>query len=198
MINPGHNLQWGHRFSSVERRSRGASSTFGLYLQWGHRFSSVERRHPNAWRHDVNLSSMGPPIFIGGKDALRTQRRGRQTLFNGATDFHRWKGGVAYTITPQPRLFNGATDFHRWKGSTAAFAASNSRFFNGATDFHRWKEESDTLTSKIAKLLQWGHRFSSVESGDVPAISGPCAEFFNGATDFHRWKDGVYKWCRSA
>jgi len=36
--------------------------------------------------------------------------------------------------------------------------------------------------------LQWGHRFTSVETRVLPDGRGVTARRFNGATDLHRWK----------
>jgi len=48
---------------------------------------------------------MGPPIFIGGK----LQRHGCYVcieLFNGATDFHRWKGRALHVLIWQRVLMS--------------------------------------------------------------------------------------------
>jgi len=45
-----------------------------LALQWGHRFSSVERTKAPTEDRDSTLASMGPPIFIGGKWENRNGR----------------------------------------------------------------------------------------------------------------------------
>jgi len=37
-------------------------------------------------------------------------------------------------------------------------------------------------------LLQWGHRFSSVEMATASVEIHASYDGFNGATDFHRWK----------
>jgi len=83
-------LQWGHRFSSVERRATRAPSSVARSLQWGHRFSSVESLVVFAVDAQERRASMGPPIFIGGKHQHR-MRSNAGKGFNGATDFHRWK-----------------------------------------------------------------------------------------------------------
>jgi len=45
-------LQWGHAFSSVERRVVALSLAPKARLQWGHAFSSVESTKANA-RHEM-------------------------------------------------------------------------------------------------------------------------------------------------
>ena len=63
--------------------------------------------------------------------------------------------------------------------------------FNGATDFHRWKFKNALAFERHAHLLQWGHRFSSVEMRAQRYMCWCARGGFNGATDFHRWKCGV-------
>ena len=82
---------------------------------------------------------MGPPIFIGGNGCRGVARPGLSSSFNGATDFHRWKCG-------------------RFDHIGAAHGG-----FNGATDFHRWKFRVIMPDGCVSGVLQWGHRFSSVE-----------------------------------
>ena len=110
-------LQWGHRFSSVEicltmcrirRRSHGFNGATDF-----HRWKSLRvlarcqasagaSMGPpifiggNLLAHVVvaveQAASMGPPIFIGGNYfPTATAYATRDTRFNGATDFHRWK-----------------------------------------------------------------------------------------------------------
>ena len=70
---------------------RCGEAVFGV-LQWGHRFSSVERPNIPKTNTARTCASMGPPIFIGGKRPAASCARATSSLFNGATDFHRWKG----------------------------------------------------------------------------------------------------------
>ena len=59
--------------------------------------------------------------------------------------------------------------------------------FNGATDLHRWKHRVIGFLQGLAMLLQWGHRFTSVETSRIPRTVQENRSF-NGATDLHRWK----------
>jgi len=83
---------------------------------------------------------MGPPIYIGGNSNGRPPSNGFPRRFNGATDLHRWKLDSHFGKDTLPKGFNGATDLHRWK---QAFFVSS---FTGEN------------------RLQWGHRFTSVET----------------------------------
>ncbi len=233
----GCKLQWGHRFSSVERpRSRppntpsvrcfnGATDfhrwkylqrgvgppILEVELQWGHRFSSVEiirammkvaresaasmgppifiggnnRRVPVGVHQNLAsmgppifiggnivcvlrhahcpLASMGPPIFIGGNNGRISDSWNAAYCFNGATDFHRWKSPGPRGSSSRFPCFNGATDFHRWKWGLRGTGRVSSASFNGATDFHRWKLLVLRVLLDNLPVLQWGHRFSSVE-----------------------------------
>jgi len=155
---------------------------------------------------------MGPPIFIGGNtdtdvDALRKQVLQWGHRFS-SVEIRVGEAGVARTTAASmgpPIFIGGNATWHNAK-------LIASICFNGATDFHRWKSSSSSCAPITIAVLQWGHRFSSVEmhagggSGDVPtplqwghrfssveivhecnhANVGPLG--FNGATDFHRWK----------
>ena len=88
---------------------------------------------------------MGPPIYIGGNRKARASASTKPESFNGATDLHRWKLYCGKNSNPAWRSFNGATDLHRWKLCN----------LNASVCFLRW--------------LQWGHRFTSVETrGALP------------------------------
>jgi len=82
--------------------------------------------------------------------------------------------------------FNGATDFHRWKelfvaiGSECCAASMGPPIFIGGK-----MTMAQADTGRVS--LQWGHRFSSVESA-VCRTRTSSRKCFNGATDFHRWK----------
>jgi len=43
---------------------------------------------------------------------------------------------------------------------------STSKCFNGATDLHRWKPSQGWLCRNFTIPLQWGHRFTSVETSE--------------------------------
>ncbi len=141
-----------------------------------------------------DYASMGPPIYIGGNypgwyiwnapvhrfngatDLHRWKRRGMALQeaagksFNGATDLHRWKpAGNHSRIAIRRRGFNGATDLHRWKPSLSPGGIHRRYCFNGATDLHRWKPLENPHFAGVARL-QWGHRFTSVET---PPLARP-------------------------
>ncbi len=60
--------------------------------------------------------------------------------------------------------------------------------FNGATDLHRWKHAGALRDRRGNTGLQWGHRFTSVETEGGLVGSPRRGGCFNGATDLHRWK----------
>ncbi len=62
--------------------------------------------------------------------------------------------------------------------------------FNGATDLHRWKPFILNSYMESSSTLQWGHRFTSVETIWERADGASVRTGFNGATDLHRWKRG--------
>ncbi len=107
---------------------------------------------------------MGPPIYIGGNALRGCPRSAAVESFNGATDLHRWKRHTVARHQHRAPRFNGATDLHRWKHQSCRFG-----FFHGIG-------------------LQWGHRFTSVETKHGEVVFGETRAGFNGATDLHRWK----------
>ncbi len=108
---------------------------------------------------------MGPPIYIGGNEFDDPVHAACATGFNGATDLHRWKQEKNEPLRHFHDRFNGATDLHRWKRC--------------------WLKPS--VGWGIA-LLQWGHRFTSVETKHTYVVWDDDVKRFNGATDLHRWK----------
>ncbi len=161
---------------------------------------------------------MGPPIYIGGNNVAggAVSRRG-----GGLQWGHRF---TSVETNPsgregkmRRRSFNGATDLHRWKRSRSTaewvsnlLASMGPPIYIGGN--HCW------LTLKPAtSWLQWGHRFTSVETeskfcsfhvhryasmGPPIYIGGNRADEvekygrmdrFNGATDLHRWKQGYHR-----
>ncbi len=85
--------------------------------------------------------------------------------FNGATDLHRWKptiglcnGTVADTASMGPPIYIGGNN------SALVIYISQLQRFNGATDLHRWKRWELTFFHRNQNVLQWGHRFTSVET----------------------------------
>ncbi len=63
--------------------------------------------------------------------------------------------------------------------------------FNGATDLHRWKHAVNVQAVPAQRALQWGHRFTSVETKEKEKDHETSSGGFNGATDLHRWKQYV-------
>ena len=109
-------------------------------LQWGHRFTSVETSIDILAPEPECPASMGPPIYIGGNvEGLPSE----VILLEG---------------------FNGATDLHRWKPNRIHRESYKGKCFNGATDLHRWKQSRLLVLDVDEEGLQWGHRFTSVET----------------------------------
>ncbi len=117
-------------------------------LQWGHRFTSVETRRPLHLHRFPLRASMGPPIYIGGNSAISSR------------------------LQLPPSRFNGATDLHRWKPPRRDWPLRSCRRFNGATDLHRWKRKKTYDYCHTVFKLQWGHRFTSVETSRFSDESG--------------------------
>ncbi len=157
-------------------------------LQWGHRLSAMETRVLVPFNYRRDNASMGPPPFGDGNDTDQIDRSDHDYGFNGATAFRRWK-----------------------QASRVLAVGRNSRF-NGATAFRRWKPRPSVLSTLLFYSLQWGHRLSAMETGEVGflpvfltvASMGPPPfgdgnatsriqisfkpSSFNGATAFRRWK----------
>ncbi len=157
-------LQWGHRFSSVERPVPRNPSLWIVSFNGATDFHRWKEHQPTPRPSRRRAASMGPPIFIGGKRRFPPSRVVPIVCFNGATDFHRWKEGRREHGPGKETRFNGATDFHRWKDPMADGVRYERHRFNGATDFHRWKGRRHRQEMRRGFALQWGHRFSSVES----------------------------------
>ncbi len=132
--------------------------------------------------------------------------------FNGATDLHRWKLDIYETVVSQEEASMGPPIYIGGNAEWWHRHRSHSARFNGATDLHRWKHKWNPTSAGASTPLQWGHRFTSVET--IMTLSELIAEFkasmgppiyiggnpirihvphveivrFNGATDLHRWK----------
>jgi len=52
------------------------------------------------------------------------------------------------------------------------FRFFNQDGFNGATDLHRWKLLNMLFLKTSMRLLQWGHRFTSVETNQGRPVPG--------------------------
>jgi len=159
-------------------------------LQWGHRFISVETRTVEAAKPRTARASMGPPIYIGGNPGNPDPVGRRRDRFNGATDLYRWKRNASrpswmlLTASMGPPIYIGGNGYgspnYRFTPAGASMGPpiyiggnlypfqgiqATNRCFNGATDLYRWKL-SRTCSALGARysMLQWGHRFISVET----------------------------------
>ena len=115
-------------------------ATMSCWLQWGRRFSSAEicRYENGVYRN--RAASMGPPIFIGGNNAIGPA------------------GADVHAASMGPPIFIGGN------GLPAPAGAQYPRGFNGAADFHRRKSPYRARDNyALAARLQWGRRFSSAE-----------------------------------
>jgi len=109
-----------------------------LSLQWGHRFSSVERIEVGKTLLDDDPSSMGPPIFIGGKNTLTIRSLRAMTLQWG----HRFSSVERTRCLPDAPVPQYLQWGHR---------------------FSSVESPGEILPLCATISLQWGHRFSSVE-----------------------------------
>ncbi len=87
-------------------------------------------------------ASMGPPIYIGGNPLASQPARTARQRFNGATDLHRWK----HDLPDQ------------------AMVATNKASM-GPPIYIGGNMVSRTRRWWLPTKLQWGHRFTSVETG---------------------------------
>ncbi len=107
---------------------------------------------------------MGPPIYIGGNFFPQADRFDILKSFNGATDLHRWK---------HDDFLSGINQIYKASMGPPIYIGGNT-------------VEAE-ITGTEADKLQWGHRFTSVETRDLPTRREQ-RQRFNGATDLHRWK----------
>ena len=84
---------------------------------------------------------MGPPIYIGG---------------NLGINIHKESSVVTASMGP-PIYIGGNLS----TGRRSPVCMSR---FNGATDLHRWKQCVHSFVGEQRRRLQWGHRFTSVET----------------------------------
>ncbi len=130
---------------------------------------------------------MGPPIYIGGNHSGRLTSIGASTASMGPPIYI---GGnraklVALTVIDEasmgpPIYIGGNHPIHRNKSQTLQTASMGPPIYIGGNPD---EEEMDDLD----KWLQWGHRFTSVETG-YERTKEKDRKCFNGATDLHRWK----------
>ena len=106
---------------------------------------------------------MGPPIYIGGNQEPGTLQ-------------YIWE-----SASMGPPIYIGGNSHNTSPNLESIFR------FNGATDLHRWKLPVERIETFTFFKLQWGHRFTSVEtrSQNLECFG---EKSFNGATDLHRWK----------
>ncbi len=115
-----------------------------LKLQWGHRFTSVEtpwRRQP---RPREERASMGPPIYIGGN------KRGCQREIG----YH--------TASMGPPIYIGGNIDTEWHWTGWIWASMGPPIYIGG-NMQPWR------CSTPGEKLQWGHRFTSVETEYYPS-----------------------------
>mgnify|MGYP001228468075 CR=1 FL=1 len=114
----------------------------------------------------VPEASMGPPIYIGGNRWLPKIPYCQFHGFNGATDLHRWKlqhgagGGLRLQASMGPPIYIGGNN------EICELHIGPKKCFNGATDLHRWKQTIGKGDLERILRLQWGHRFTSVETSE--------------------------------
>ncbi len=109
------------------------------------------------------LASMGPPIFIGGNYAYRKIYPGASKASMGPPIFIGGNPSTRQTHPEMPRGFNGATDFHRWKCTSGAKLMIAPNVLQWGHRFSSVEMGSKLSRPPWRKRLQWGHRFSSVE-----------------------------------
>ena len=159
-------------------------------LQWGHRLSAMETNRPTILEEaQLAEASMGPPPFGDGNAALASRTCCRDSCFNGATAFRRWK-------RPERRFKHMGGYVLQWGHRLSAMETRSPRSgphgdtgsFNGATAFRRWKREGWGIRSYAIRELQWGHRLSAMETIRIGTTNITWLHGFNGATAFRRWK----------
>ncbi len=113
----------------------------------------------------IQTASMGPLIYIGG-NVVQVFRRGIPfPSFNGATDLYRWKSPVNRASRSSPSSFNGATDLYRWKPPKYRPDRRATRRASMGPPIYIGGNGSAMRSEKLRRLmLQWGHRFISVET----------------------------------
>ena len=138
------------------------------YLQWGHRLSAVETHLEAQGAIPLRIPSMGPPPFGSGNNSFCTVN----WSFRASLQWGHRLSAVETTWATRPPCwsapsFNGATAFRQWKrhGPTAGGVSSSP--FNGATAFRQWKRFWRRNLATPSSSLQWGHRLSAVETGEV-------------------------------
>jgi hypothetical protein len=163
---------------SVQNSWDGLTTTITDFtLQWGHRLSTVETASKSVGNREEIDPSMGPPPFDGGN--FRPLCRGPITLaaFNGATAFRRWKpwDGLTTTITDFTLQWG-----HRLSTVETASKSVGNReeidpsmgpppFGVGAGIVLSLEPTVETASERArmtgTEILQWGHRLSTVETG---------------------------------
>jgi len=143
---PESTLQWGHRFTSVETFRGGIIGRKYIKLQWGHRFTSVETNHHAPTGIQPVVASMGPPIYIGGNMSLLTQI----IQIRGAS------------MGP-PIYIGGNAKKGRIK-NIYLIASMGPPIYIGGNFLYKRERVFEMLQ------LQWGHRFTSVETAQCREV----------------------------
>ncbi len=181
-------LQWGHRFTSVETCSWKPTSRSLVTLQWGHRFTSVETSSTFYVTVENWTASMGPPIYIGGNEGRirRLDPADRASMgppiyiggnkapgddvekeLNASMGPPIYIGGNDLHDDDYPRdhgSFNGATDLHRWKRGCVDLGLHGAGNASMGPPIYIGGNAATRLRWRSGAWLQWGHRFTSVET----------------------------------
>jgi len=112
----------------------------------------------------ISAASMGPPIYIGGNGNSPGVGIGSGNASMGPPIYIGGNHPAGYQILRVQICFNGATDLYRWKPSNVRTTRLAGWCFNGATDLYRWKLNNAPDLAGLLDVLQWGHRFISVET----------------------------------
>jgi len=117
------------------------------------------------------LASMGPPIYIGGnKEDPSTVVMEEPAASMGPPIYI---GGnfpqKERPETPQPS-FNGATDLHRWKLKRSETHGNAKKRLQWGHRFTSVETTQKSIQKVFGEVLQWGHRFTSVETEGVAEI----------------------------
>jgi len=154
---------------------------------------------------------MGPPIYIGGNPNCTHGRTQTPRSFNGATDLYRWKQKSDHA---RRGILVASMGPPIYIGGNIQAALRQACWFNASMGppIYIGGNWSSTGAFSRGVVLQWGHRFISVETNAQDLIqalvpgasmgppiyiggnSTPCGTRgtyrprFNGATDLYRWK----------
>ena len=161
-------LQWGHRLSAMER-------TPWRRYPWPTRWASMgpppfgDGKVGGTWHNpwEITRASMGPPPFGDGKIPTKARRLSKIRASMGPPPFGDGKQLVGQPAMGSGNASMGPPPFGDGKSKDGVQGAVDSRGFNGATAFRRWKGSPTWSTYFRLTALQWGHRLSAMESGEV-------------------------------